>query len=146
MFALQTPPKIPQIIIPIYRTPVFEFNCPFEKISISTVIPNAKGIDEITPEIMPLKVHFFDAINPAIRLPNTTQPTKYAPTVELIIADFVKIKENISVNIIVTARPITLETNIPKMFLVVNGISFFRFEIFFRIKKPLTFNKEYEGL
>lgn len=107
---------------------------------------NISGNDAIIPEINPLNVHFFDAINPVINEPIVTEPIKYI-AIELVNADdFDKIKDAINVNIIIAIKPIPEEIIKPVIFLVDTGISFFLFVIFLRIEKSLTFNKEYEGL
>lgn len=103
------------------------------------------GIDDTTPEIMPLKPHIFDAINPTIIPPIITQAVKYAAKVLLITAAFEVMADTNNVNMITIIKPIKLDIPIPIMFLVATDISFFLFVVFLCIEKSLTFNNEYEG-
>ena len=82
-------------IIPTYNIAVSGISLPWEKTNIITVTQNISGNDAIIPEINPLNVHFFDAINPVINEPIVTEPIKYI-AIELVNADdFDKIKDAI---------------------------------------------------
>lgn len=94
----------------------------------------------------PLKLHFLDAINPVINALIPTDPKKHTATELVSVEDFVKNKAAINVNIKTVAKPIPLDIKTPTIFFVDTGTSFFLLEIFLRIEKSLTFNKEYEGL
>ncbi len=97
------------------------------------------------PETSPLNSHFFDAINPVINEPIVTEPIKHIVVEFVKAVDFINNNDAKSVNMIINIKPKPLANRIPIMFLLDFGSSFFLFVIFLRIKKSLTFNKEYEG-
>ena len=113
---------------------------PFEKNNKIIKINNWYGSDEIKPDIIPLKVHCFDAINPVMSAPSITDADNNKFKVSgKTVAPF-KIKAIITVMLNVTATPIAPDNSIPKKFLKGKGKSCFLLLIFFRIKKSLTFN------
>lgn len=73
------PPTLEHNIINKYKRSVFSFILLFEKKSIINVIINAFGIEHINPEIIPLKLHRFEAINPLNMFPHAIQNRKSIP-------------------------------------------------------------------
>lgn len=136
---------MPTTIIPTYKNSVFAESLPSAKKSIIIVIISEYNIDDNTPDTMPLKPVNLDENIPQKNPPSIIQAIKIAPTEFVKVSVLAKTYEKTKERIKLIAMPITADNTIPMMFLVVTDISFFRFNTFLRIKKSLTFIKEYEG-
>lgn len=129
----------------MYRNNVLAESLPFAKKSIITVMIKAKIIEEIAPETIPLKLVILAESNPQKKAPSKTLPMKNAFTESVIVCEFVNMYEKNKEIISVMITPITDDNTMPVTFFAVEDISVFFFITFLRIKKSLTFNKEYEG-
>ena len=77
MLALAIPPIIENTASTAYSIAVSEPICPLLTKSKITAIKINKLTDDIAPEIIPLNLHFFDAINPPMSEDKPEQKKKY---------------------------------------------------------------------
>lgn len=138
------PPNAEKTNINKYIIHVFDSICPLEKTSNPTVINNAKNIAETRPETNPFSLHLNVDKKPLEKAPAIIMTIKYQDRLSGNFCDLLITKEKKTDNKKVISTPTTDDIVIPIIFSIISGYSFLLVS-FLRIKKSLTFNKEYEG-